>query len=101
MINRNSLIASMALCLVGLGTAASARCRVVAYVPNWIDLDSFSEKIEYDKITHINVAFENPTKAAGDLSFNEKNRVLIAKAQKHNVKILISIGGGGQPKTRR
>jgi chitinase len=76
-------------------TAACAQDRVVAYVPNWRDLDSLAQKIEYGKITHINVAFENPTNAEGDLSFNKKNEALIASAHKNDVKILVSIGGGG------
>ena len=71
-----------------------AQDKVVAYVPNWIDLKAFAETIDYAKLTHINIAFENPTNAAGDLSFNEKNRVLIAKAHASKVKVLVSIGGG-------
>lgn len=73
---------------------AHARPKVVAYVPNWIDLNSFSETIDYSKITHINIAFENPINESGDLSFSKKNEVLIAKARANKVPILISIGGG-------
>jgi chitinase len=68
--------------------------KVVAYVPNWIDLASFVDTIDYAKITHINVAFENPVNESGDLSFNSKNAGLIAKAHANKVQILISIGGG-------
>jgi len=46
------------------------------------------------KLTHINIAFENPTNDLGDLSFSRRNEVLIAKAKANQVKILISIGGG-------
>ncbi|MES2705569.1 MAG: glycosyl hydrolase family 18 protein [Verrucomicrobiota bacterium] len=67
---------------------------VVAYVPNWVDLKTFAETIEYEKLTHINVAFENPVNEAGDLSFSSRNDVLIAKAREKGVKVLISIGGG-------
>lgn len=78
-----------------LAVAARAADKViVAYVPNWIDLAKFSETIDYKKITHINIAFENPTNDAGDLSFNRKNQPLIDAARKANVKILVSIGGG-------
>jgi chitinase len=73
---------------------ANAQNKVVAYVPNWIDLNTFVNKIDYAKITHINIAFENPTNESGDLSFSSKNEVLIAKARENKVKILISIGGG-------
>ena len=74
--------------------AAEARPKVIAYVPNWIDLNTFSETIDYAKITHINLAFENPVNESGDLSFNRKNEALIAKAHVHEIPILISIGGG-------
>lgn len=68
--------------------------KIVAYVPNWVDLTSFSDSIAYHKITHINIAFENPTSDDGGLSFHRKNDVLIGKAHAHNVKVLVSIGGG-------
>jgi chitinase len=71
-----------------------AKEKVVAYVPNWIDLESFSKTIDYAKITHINVAFENPTNDQGDLSFHKKNDILIAAAHDHQVQVLVSIGGG-------
>lgn len=95
------MISPRALCLL-IGAAllfhpsmtAYARSKVVAYVPNWIDLNSFSETIDYSKITHINIAFENPTNESGDLSFSKKNEALIAKARANKVPILISIGGG-------
>ena len=79
--------------------AAAAQPRVVAYVPNWIDLDSFAETIDYAKLTHINVAFENPRNAAGDMSFNRKDSGLIAKAHAKGVKVLVSLGGGSSDKT--
>jgi chitinase len=71
-----------------------ARKRVVAYVPNWIDLGQFAKTIEYDQITHINLAFENPVNEAGDLSFNPANREVIRRARAAKVKVLVSIGGG-------
>ena len=74
--------------------AAEARPKVIVYVPNWTDLNTFSETIDYAKITHINLAFENPVNESGDLSFNRKNEVLIVRAHAHEIPILISIGGG-------
>lgn len=68
--------------------------KVVAYVPNWVDLDSFTKTIDYDKLTHINIAFENPTNDLGDLSFHKANDVLIAACRAKGVKVLVSIGGG-------
>src|SRR4051812_42801506 len=74
--------------------SVSAQPKVVAYVPNWIDLSSFSDSIDYAKLTHINIAFENPINAEGDLSFNKKNEVLMKKAKAKEVPVLVSIGGG-------
>ena len=86
----------LVLCLFGVmfSLTLHAETRVVAYVPNWVDLNKFSETIGYAKLTHINIAFENPKDDEGNLSFNPKNEVLIKKAKEQKVKILISIGGG-------
>jgi chitinase len=80
---------------------AQAQKKIVAYVPNWIDLPAFAQRIDYEKLTHINIAFENPTNALGDLSFNRKNPALIEKARAHHVKVLISIGGGAASGDRK
>lgn len=82
------------LVLLLLSLSSYAQNKVVAYVPNWINLNSFSTTIDYAKITHINIAFENPYNAAGDLSFNTANTTLINRAHANNIKVLISIGGG-------
>jgi GH18 family chitinase len=77
-----------------LSSKGYAQDKVVAYVPNWVDLRSFAGTIEYSKVTHINLAFENPANENGDLSFNRNDDVLIEKAHANNVKVLVSIGGG-------
>jgi GH18 family chitinase len=80
-----------------LGTllnAAETRKAVVAYVPNWIDLAKFSAEIDYGKLTHLNIAFENPVNDEGDLSFNRGNDALLRTAKEKGVKVLVSIGGG-------
>lgn len=82
------------IALLSATAIAAERPKVVAYVPNWIDLNAFSETIDYSKVTHINIAFENPTNESGDLSFSRKNEALITKARAHKIPILISIGGG-------
>ncbi len=68
--------------------------KVVAYVPNWINLNTFSNGIDYSKLTHINIAFENAVNANGDLSYNSQNDILITRAHNNGVKILMSLGGG-------
>lgn len=80
--------------MLPLSVVASTRPLVVAYVPNWIDLPAFAETIPYDQVTHLNIAFENPINDDGELSFNKANEALIARAREHQVKILVSIGGG-------
>lgn len=83
-----------ALALLLLPATLGARDRVVAYVPNWVDVKALAETIDYAKLTHINIAFENPTNASGDLSFSQKDEVLIAKAHANKVQVIVSIGGG-------
>jgi GH18 family chitinase len=82
------------LAMLFMAAAANAQKKVVAYVPNWIDLPTFVDTIDYSRLTHINIAFENPTNDSGDLSFNSQNDILIAKAHAKGVRVLISIGGG-------
>ena len=89
------MIRTAALLLsVAFSAMLHAAPKVVAYVPNWIELKSFAETIDYAKLTHINLAFENPVNDEGDLSFHAGNQIVIDKAKAHGVKVLISIGGG-------
>ena len=92
-IMKRSILPILASLLVSLSPCFAAP-KVVAYVPNWIDLNEFSKTIDYGKLTHINIAFENPTNDEGDLSFSAGNAVLIEKARANKVKVLLSIGGG-------
>ncbi len=72
---------------------ATSATKVVAYVANWNDLNTYSTTIDYSKLTHINIAFENPN-SNGDLSFNSGDAALIQRAHANNVKVYVSIGGG-------
>ncbi len=67
--------------------------KVVAYVANWNNLNVYANAIDYAKLTHINIAFENPN-SNGDLSFNSGNAALIQRAHANNVKVYVSIAGG-------
>src|SRR5262245_54765891 len=87
-------LAALVFALLGFSAQVFAQPKVVAYVPNWIELETFAATIDYAKVTHINIAFENPLNDAGELSFNSKNLPLIARARTNGVKILVSIGGG-------
>ena len=86
-------------CLLSLGrgartNSATTEAKIVAYVPNWIDLNQFCETIHYRKLSHINIAFENPRNDNGELSFKQQDEILIQKAKTNGVRVLISIGGG-------
>src|SRR5258708_6992955 len=93
--NRRGIQMVLAFGSLVIGSSvANAQKKVVAYVPNWGDLAAFTNTIDYSRITHINIAFENPINESGDLSYNKANDILIAKAHEKGVKILLSIGGG-------
>ncbi len=94
-----ALLALAVLALVGTSgsTQAAPRLKVVAYIPNWNDAAGLAKTIDYGKITHLNIAFENPTDDAGNLSFQAGDAALIEAAHAHHVPVLLSIAGGGVP----
>nr|WP_294922824.1 glycosyl hydrolase family 18 protein [uncultured Flavobacterium sp.] len=79
--------------VVGIFNLSMAQKKVIAYIPNWIDLNSFSTTIQYSKLTHINIAFENPD-ANGYLTFNPGSNAIINAAHAQNVKVFVSLAGG-------
>ncbi|WP_431241942.1 hypothetical protein ACQ9BO_18575 [Flavobacterium sp. P21] len=64
------------LMLSAFNLAIAQQKKVIAYIPNWIDLNAFSSTIQYSKLTHINIAFENPD-ANGYLTFNSGSNAII------------------------
>ncbi|MCM0667476.1 glycosyl hydrolase family 18 protein [Flavobacterium tyrosinilyticum] len=83
----------MIILVLGAFNLATAQKKVIAYIPNWIDLNAFSSTVQYSKLTHINIAFENPD-ANGYLSFNSGSNAIINAAHAQNVKVFVSLGGG-------
>ena len=79
--------------VLGVFNISIAQKKVIAYVPNWIDLNSYSSSIQYSKLTHINIAFENPD-ANGYLTFNSGTNTIIQAAHAQNLKVFVSLGGG-------
>ena len=66
--------------------------RVVGYLPSY-RFES-NEKIDYCKLTHLNLAFANPG-SNGKLIINDFSGVVVrARNENSNIKIYISIGGG-------
>ena len=85
----------LAILLTAMRAAPAAdRPKVVAYVPNWNNLAAFAPTIDYAKVTHLNVAFENPVNDSGEMSWNPGNALLVKPAKARGVKVLLSIGGG-------
>jgi len=68
--------------------------RIIGYVPNWIDVNSFAQSFDYKQVTHLNYAFQNPDVTGNLTSSNAGLTNLVAKAHQNKVKVLISIGGG-------
>ncbi len=70
--------------------------RVLGYLPgadNWLNtIDS----IDLSKITDLNLAFVNPDES-GNFPFHDAYGVIIQKAHDQNVRVFISLGGGGPP----
>ena len=101
MINSHHLALTLFILLPLLGLCATAqaapRLKIVAYVPNWNDPAGLAKTIDYGKITHLNIAFENPVNDSGDLSFQAGDAALITAAHTHGVPVLLSIAGGGVP----
>ena len=70
----------------------SQNALVVGYLPSWrFDLNN---KIEYCKITHLNLAFANPDSNGNLIMSDISNIVNKAKTDNPNIKICISLGGG-------
>ncbi|MEY5042063.1 MAG: Chitinase precursor [Bacteroidota bacterium] len=65
---------------------------VMGYLPDyrW----SIVQKLNFDFLTHLIVAFANPD-SSGKLSFGENLAPLVKLAHGKNVKVILSIGGGG------
>ena len=84
------------LCLIGLmiffATASIGQFRVIGYVhasAGGTDLD----KIAFEKLTHVNIAFVNPD-SLGRLVLPDPFDSVVSRAHRYQVKVLASIGGG-------
>jgi chitinase len=74
--------------LLFAGMVIHAQPRIVGYIPN-----DLSAVIDYDRITHLNLAFENPD-PAGNLSYASTNNTYIQQAHAKGKKVLVSLAGG-------
>jgi len=71
--------------------------RVIGYLPGKENLLASAKTIDYNKITHLYIAFINPD-SLGNLKGTENLKEVAAIAHAKKVKIMASIGGGGAPK---
>lgn len=80
--------------------AAAGDFRIVAYYPSWTSGDfykgtSISEKVQFDKITHLYYAFAIPTAEGSLLPLENESmaRELIKTAHEYGVKVMLAVGG--------
>ncbi|MDB5103135.1 MAG: Chitinase [Fibrobacteres bacterium] len=74
----------------------AARKKVVAYLPNWYgSYSSWSAKVDYAHLTHINLCFGNPNSSGVTTLDNTDASIadLVNAAHAKGVKVLVSIGG--------
>lgn len=67
---------------------------IVGYIQDPQDAPAKTDRIDFKKITHLNVAFANPIDTAGNLSLPTNLVEIVSRAHHYGVKVLISIGGG-------
>ncbi len=81
------------LILFSLGTRTEAQFKIVGYIPNWVNLTSFSDGFDYTRVTHLNIAFKDPN-SSGDLpALSTDELYLINAAHTNGVRVLVSLGG--------
>lgn len=74
--------------------------RVVGYLPSWSYSYGVKNYVDFDVITHLNIAFGNPYhsgKFGVSKVSDSKLLKLTEEAHKHGAKVLISLGGAGAP----
>lgn len=70
--------------------------KIVAYLPKYTaTLADHIDAFDFTKVTHINIAFFNPD-STGNFHSSQGTGLdqIVTKAHQHNVKVLLSIGGG-------
>jgi chitinase len=93
--NLKFLLAILFLCLAYPEVQAqSSNFRIIGYVPNWIDVNAFTQNFNFKQVTHLNYAFQNPDATGNLVESNTGLSTLVAKAHLNNVQVLISLGGG-------
>jgi len=94
---RNSLAGFLFILVFASITRAqesSAEFKIVGYYPLTEAMKADVEKVRFDQVTHMDLAFVNPD-SSGDFPQDfDALEPFIREAHKNNVKVLYSIGGG-------
>jgi chitinase len=88
------LLYTMAIMCIASFTT-QAQFKVVGYLVNWNNFIGGANAVDYNKVTHINVAFINPTDATGTLGPTTGLATVSGIVHTNNAKILASLGGAG------
>ncbi len=95
-----AVVCAMLSCAAPAGSidagAVSPEARVVGYVFTRSGWDKVIDKIRWNRLTDINLAFIHPD-AAGRFTDDPGLKQLVDAAHQHNVRVFISIGGGSPP----
>jgi chitinase len=84
------------------GAANNSGLKAVAYLPNYSgSYSSWAAKLDFNKLTHLNLAFAMATDSNGwDMGASDADvKALVDKAHAAGVKVLASLGGGGGDQT--
>ncbi|MFN3404169.1 MAG: glycosyl hydrolase family 18 protein [Cytophagaceae bacterium] len=91
--NIRLILVSFAISL-GFTTHVSGQFKVVGYLPNWGNFSTNASQVDYSKITHLFIAFVNPSGSSADLSPTNGLSEVVTLAHTNNVKVFVSFGGG-------
>lgn len=73
---------------------AQTSFKVIGYVPNWGNWPGIASSLQWDKLTHVHIAFYNPPSTASSvITGNAGLTSFVSSAQTNNVKVLASLGG--------
>src|SRR6478752_3838498 len=87
-----TLLAASALLI---STGVSAQSRVVGYLPMRAGFPNTINNVDLTALTHINLAFANPATTSGAISAPSGTSTAVQVAHAKNVKVMMSIAGGG------
>ncbi len=94
-----SFLLFTAFIVCAMAIPSRAQFKVVGYLVNWSNFVGGANAVDYTKVTHINVAFVNPTDVSGTLGPNTSLSTVAGIVHAGNSKILASLGGAGASTT--